>query len=164
MTTIEELGLLKMDFLGLRNLTVIRDALELIKTNHNKDINFETMSYDDPRVYEMIAKGNTQGVFQLESAGITQFMKNLKPDCFEDIIAGISLYRPGPMASIPTYIENKKNPEKIKYLHESLKPILNVSYGCLVYQEQVMEIVRKVLRSEERRVGKECRSRWSPYH
>lgn len=144
MTTIEELGLLKMDFLGLRNLTVIRDALELIKTNHNKDINFETMSYDDPRVYEMIAKGNTQGVFQLESAGMTQFMKDLKPDCFEDIIAGISLYRPGPMASIPTYIENKKNPEKIKYLHKSLEPILNVSYGCLVYQEQVMEIVRKL--------------------
>ncbi|MDO4544772.1 MAG: DNA polymerase III subunit alpha [Bacillota bacterium] len=142
MTTIEELGLLKMDFLGLRNLTIIRDALEMIKENHGVDIDFASMDYDDPAVYEMIAKGNTQGLFQLESGGMTQFMKNLKPDCFEDIVAGISLYRPGPMASIPTYIENKKNPEKIQYIHESLEPILSVSYGCLVYQEQVMQIVR----------------------
>jgi len=142
MTTIEELGLLKMDFLGLRNLTVIRDALELIKENHNVDIDFSRMTYDDPKVYELISAGNTGGVFQLESGGMTQFMKNLKPDCFEDIIAGISLYRPGPMGSIPTYIENKKNPQNIQYLHESLKPILEVSYGCLVYQEQVMQIVR----------------------
>ncbi|MEG0292251.1 MAG: DNA polymerase III subunit alpha [Anaerovoracaceae bacterium] len=144
MTTIEELGLLKMDFLGLRNLTVIRDALELIKVNHGIDIDFSKMDYDDPKVYDMISKGNTQGVFQLESAGMTQFMKNLRPDCFEDIVAGISLYRPGPMASIPTYIENKKNPSKIKYLHESLEPILKVTYGCLVYQEQVMQIVREL--------------------
>ena len=116
MTTIEELGLLKMDFLGLRNLTVIRDALEMIKENHGIDIDFSRMSYDDPAVYELIASGNTQGVFQLESAGMTQFMKNLRPDCFEDIVAGISLYRPGPMGSIPTYIENKKNPAKISYI------------------------------------------------
>ncbi|MEG0156270.1 MAG: DNA polymerase III subunit alpha, partial [Anaerovoracaceae bacterium] len=142
MTTIEELGLLKMDFLGLRNLTVIRDALELIEKNHGTKIDFETMDYDDPLVYEMIAKGNTQGIFQLESGGMTQFMKNLKPDCFEDIVAGISLYRPGPMASIPTYIANKKNPKEIVYLHESLEPILSVTYGCMVYQEQVMQIVR----------------------
>jgi len=142
MNTIEELGLLKMDFLGLRNLTVIRDALELIEENHGRKINFSKMDYDDPKVYELISAGNTQGVFQLESAGMTQFMKNLKPDCFEDIVAGISLYRPGPMSSIPTYIENKKNPDQIKYLDESLEPILSVTYGCLVYQEQVMQIVR----------------------
>lgn len=142
MTTIEELGLLKMDFLGLRNLTVIRDALEMIEELHNVKIDFSLMDYDDPEVYAQISKGNTQGVFQLESAGMTQFMKNLKPDCFEDIVAGISLYRPGPMASIPTYIENKKNPDKIEYLHPKLEPILNVTYGCLVYQEQVMQIVR----------------------
>lgn len=142
MTTIEELGLLKMDFLGLRNLTVIRDALEMIKENYGVDIDFANMDYDDPKTYELIAKGNTQGVFQLESGGMTQFMKNLKPDCFEDIVAGVALYRPGPMASIPTYIENKKNPDNITYLHESLKPILSVTYGCLIYQEQVMQIVR----------------------
>jgi len=142
MTTIEELGLLKMDFLGLRNLTVIRDALEMIEANHGVKIDFSKMDYDDPKVYEMISKGNTQGIFQLESGGMTQFMKNLKPDCFEDIVAGISLYRPGPMASIPTYIDNKKNPDHVTYIHESLEPILSVTYGCLVYQEQVMQIVR----------------------
>ena len=142
MTTIEELGLLKMDFLGLRNLTVIRDALELIKENPGVEIDFSTMGYDDSGVYEMIAQGNTQGVFQLESQGMTQFMKNLRPTCFEDIVAGISLYRPGPMDSIPKYIENKKNPEKIKYVHPALGHILDVTYGCLVYQEQVMQIVR----------------------
>jgi len=144
MTTIEELGLLKMDFLGLRNLTVIRDALEMIEANHNVKIDFEKMDYDDPKVYKMIAEGNTQGIFQLESGGMTQFMKNLKPDCFEDIVAGISLYRPGPMASIPTYIANKKNPDNIQYLHKTLKPILSVTYGCMVYQEQVMQIVREL--------------------
>ncbi|MBQ1715720.1 MAG: DNA polymerase III subunit alpha, partial [Firmicutes bacterium] len=142
MTTIEELGLLKMDFLGLRNLTVIRDALELIKKEHGIDIDFSKMGYDDPEVYEMIAQGNTSGVFQLESSGMTQFMKNLRPTCFEDIVAGISLYRPGPMDSIPKYIENKKYPEKIKYVTDKLAPILDVTYGCLVYQEQVMQIVR----------------------
>ena len=142
MTTIEELGLLKMDFLGLRNLTIIRDALEMIEKNHGVKIDFSSMDYDDPKVYELIAGGNTGGIFQLESGGMTQFMKNLKPDCFEDVVAGISLYRPGPMASIPTYIENKKHPESIEYIHESLRPILSVTYGCLVYQEQVMQIVR----------------------
>ena len=142
MTTIEELGLLKMDFLGLRNLTVIRDALEMIEKNHGVTIDFSKSGYDDAAVYEMIAQGNTSGVFQLESSGMTQFMKNLKPSCFEDIVAGISLYRPGPMDSIPKYIENKKNPSKIKYVTEKLAPILDVTYGCLVYQEQVMQIVR----------------------
>ena len=142
MTTIEELGLLKMDFLGLRNLTVIRDALEMIEANYGKTIDFSKMNYDDPKAYDVIAKGNTQGIFQLESGGMTQFMKNLKPDCFEDIVAGVALYRPGPMASIPTYIENKKHPDQITYIHESLQPILSVTYGCLIYQEQVMQIVR----------------------
>lgn len=142
MTTIEELGLLKMDFLGLRNLTVIRDALEMIEKNHGVTIDFAKMGYDDPAVYEMIASGNTSGVFQLESGGMTQFMKNLKPTCFEDVVAGISLYRPGPMDSIPKYIENKKDPSKIKYVTDKLAPILDVTYGCLVYQEQVMQIVR----------------------
>lgn len=142
MTTIEELGLLKMDFLGLRNLTTIRDALKMIEDNHGVKIDFSGMEYDDARVYEAIAKGNTQGIFQLEAAGMTSFMKNLKPDCFEDVVAGISLYRPGPMASIPVYIENKKHPDNIRYIHESLAPILGVTYGCMVYQEQVMQIVR----------------------
>ncbi|MDD6190819.1 MAG: DNA polymerase III subunit alpha [Firmicutes bacterium] len=142
MTTIEELGLLKMDFLGLRNLTIIRDALEMIEKGYGVKIDFSSMEYDDPKVFEIIASGNTGGIFQLESGGMTSFMKNLKPDCFEDIVAGIALYRPGPMASIPTYIENKRNPGHVQYIHESLKPILSVTYGCMVYQEQVMQIVR----------------------
>ncbi|MBQ9973171.1 MAG: DNA polymerase III subunit alpha [Firmicutes bacterium] len=142
MTTIEELGLLKMDFLGLRTLTLIRDALEMIEKNHGVKIDFSKMVYDDPKVYETISSGNTAGIFQLESGGMTQFMKNLKPDCFEDIVAGIALYRPGPMGSIPTYIENKKNPSGATYVHEKLEPILSVTYGCMVYQEQVMQIVR----------------------
>ena len=142
MTTIEELGLLKMDFLGLRNLTIIRDALEMIEKNHGRKIDFSGMEYDDPAVFDMIASGNTMGIFQLESGGMTAFMKNLKPDCFEDIVAGIALYRPGPMASIPTYIDNKQNPDHVQYIHEALRPILDVTYGCMVYQEQVMQIVR----------------------
>ena len=142
MTAIEELGLLKMDFLGLRTLTIIRDALEMIEQNHGVKINFADMEYDDHKVYEEISAGNTKGIFQLESGGMTQFMKNLRPDCFEDTIAGIALYRPGPMKSISTYIENKKNPAAAKYIHPSLEPILSVTYGCMVYQEQVMQIVR----------------------
>ncbi|HWQ79240.1 MAG TPA: DNA polymerase III subunit alpha [Anaerovoracaceae bacterium] len=142
MGTIEELGLLKMDFLGLRNLTVIRDALELIEQNHGVKIDLSRMTYDDCKVYDLMSSGNTQGVFQFESSGITQFLKNLKPDCFEDIVAANALYRPGPMASIPTYIENKKNPRGIEYIDKSLQPILSVTYGCLIYQEQVMRIVR----------------------
>lgn len=142
MTTIEELGLLKMDFLGLRNLTVIRDALELIKENYGIEINFNDMGVEDPKVYELIAEGNTTGIFQLESSGMTNFMKELKPTCFEDVVAGIALYRPGPMDSIPKYIANKKNPDGIKYVTPQLAPILDVTYGCLIYQEQVMQIVR----------------------
>ena len=142
MTTIEELGLLKMDFLGLRNLTVIRDAVRMAEENTGKKIDLSRVDYDDPKVYELISGGNTQGVFQLESSGMTAFMKNLKPDCLEDIVAGVALYRPGPMDSIPRYIENKKDPRKISYIHPSLEPILGVTYGCLVYQEQVMQIVR----------------------
>ena len=142
MTTIEELGLLKMDFLGLRNLTVIRDALRMIEKNHGVTIDWAQMGYDDPEVYKLIADGNTKGVFQLESGGMTDFMKNLRPTCFEDIVAGIALYRPGPMDSIPKYIENKKHPGNIKYVDPHLKPILDVTYGCLIYQEQVMQIVR----------------------
>lgn len=142
MTTIEELGLLKMDFLGLRNLTLLRNALDLIEKNHGIRIDFSQMDYNDPATFEMIASGNTEGIFQLESGGMTDFMKNLKPTCFEDIVAGISLYRPGPMDSIPKYIENKKHPDRIQYVDPHLEPILGVTYGCLVYQEQVMQIVR----------------------
>ncbi len=142
MTTIEELGLLKMDFLGLRNLTVIRDALRMIKANHGVDLDFSALGFDDPEVYRLISEGNTKGIFQLESGGMTDFMKNLKPTCFEDIVAGIALYRPGPMDSIPKYIDNKKHPDNIRYVDPHLEPILGVTYGCLIYQEQVMQIVR----------------------
>lgn len=144
MITIEELGLLKMDFLGLRNLTVIRKTLELIEKRHGHKIDFSKMGYDDENVYKMISAGNTLGVFQLESSGMTQFMKSLKPNCFEDIVAGISLFRPGPMDAIPTYIKNKKNPDDVNYVTPELASILDVTYGCLVYQEQVMQIVRQL--------------------
>lgn len=147
MTTLEELGLLKMDFLGLRTLTVIRDALDLIELNRDikgyiEHIDFSKMEYDDDEVFETLSQGNTLGVFQLESSGMRNFMKQLKPNSFEDIVAGISLFRPGPMDSIPTYIENKNNPEKVTYINDKLRPILEVTYGCLVYQEQVMQVVR----------------------
>lgn len=144
MGALEDLGLLKMDFLGLRTLTVIRDTLELIKQNTGKDIDINSISLDDPGVYQMISEGDTDGVFQLESAGMRQFLKELKPDNFEDIIAGISLYRPGPMDQIPRYIANKQNPESITYAHPALEKILKVTYGCMVYQEQVMQIVREL--------------------
>ncbi len=195
MTTLEELGLLKMDFLGLRTLTVIRDALDLIELNrdikgYTEHIDFSKMEYDDDEVFETLSQGNTLGVFQLESSGMRNFMKQLKPNSFEDIVAGISLFRPGPMDSIPTYIENKNNPEKVTYINDKLRPqlkpnsfedivagislfrpgpmdsiptyienknnpekvtyindklrpILEVTYGCLVYQEQVMQVVKK---------------------
>jgi len=142
MGTLEELGLLKMDFLGLRTLTVIRDTVELIKQTRGEDIDINNLSLDEAGVYQMISEGDTDGVFQLESAGMRQFLKELKPDNFEDIIAGISLYRPGPMDQIPRYIANKKNPESIKYTDPSLEKVLQVTYGCMVYQEQVMQIVR----------------------
>ncbi len=142
MTTVEELGLLKMDLLGLRNLTVIKDTIDNIKLSTGKIIDLQKLRTDDPKVYKLISKGDTLGVFQLEGAGMSAFMQNLQPDCLEDIIAGISLYRPGPMQYIDTYIVNKKNPAGIKYIHHTLEPILNVTYGCMVYQEQVMQIVR----------------------
>ncbi|RQD67360.1 MAG: DNA polymerase III subunit alpha [Tindallia sp. MSAO_Bac2] len=142
MGTLEELGLLKMDFLGLRTLTVIHDALENIGLSGKTPPDFSQMNFEDPKVYELISRGETLGVFQLESSGMIQFMKELKPSGFEDIIAGISLFRPGPMDSIPKYIRNKKNPDAVSYIHETLEPILDVTYGCLVYQEQVMQVVR----------------------
>ena len=144
MTTLEELGLLKMDFLGLRTLTVMNDAIKMVKQNRGIDIDLDKIDFDDKEVYKMIGDGRTAGVFQLESPGMTSFMKELKPDNLEDIIAGISLYRPGPMAEIPRYIECKKNPDKVEYETPELESILNVTYGVMVYQEQVMEIVRKL--------------------
>ena len=141
MTTLEELGLLKMDFLGLRTLTVIQDAIDLVKENRGIDVEFDK-DMNDPKVYKLWQNGESIGIFQFESQGMTNFMKELKPDCLEDIIAGVSLYRPGPMDQIPRYISNKKNPDNAEYTHPSLIPILNVTYGCMVYQEQVMHIVR----------------------
>ena len=141
MGTIERLGLLKMDFLGLRTLTVIRDALNLMR-DAGVDMKAEDIPLDDKAVYDMISEGETDGVFQLESGGMRAFLANMKPQNFEDIIAAISLYRPGPMDSIPRYIEGKNSVESIHYLHEKLEPILSVTYGCMVYQEQVMQIVR----------------------
>ena len=142
MGLLEELGLLKMDFLGLRTLTVIRDAVSLIHKDHNRLIDIEKLDMDDQNVFKLIGEGRTSGVFQLESAGMTQFMKELQPSSLEDIIAGISLYRPGPMDSIPKYIRNKNNPGLVEYEHPLLEKILDVTYGCMVYQEQVMQIVR----------------------
>lgn len=144
MTTLEELGLLKMDFLGLRTLTVMSDAVKMVKQNRGIDLDLDKLGFEDKEVYKMIGEGKTAGVFQLESAGMTSFMKELKPDCLEDIIAGISLYRPGPMAEIPRYVECKRNPDKVVYQDQQLESILNVTYGVMVYQEQVMEIVRKL--------------------
>ena len=141
MTILEQLGLLKMDFLGLRTLTVIQDAINLVKQNRGIDVKFdETMN--DSKVYKLWGEGKSVGIFQFESAGMTNFMKELKPDSLEDIIAGVSLYRPGPMDQIPRYIKNKLNPEHAEYTHPALEPILKVTYGCMVYQEQVMQIVR----------------------
>ncbi|ONI39586.1 DNA polymerase III subunit alpha [Candidatus Epulonipiscium fishelsonii] len=140
MTTLEDLGMLKIDFLGLRTLTVIDKAIKMIKNNYNIEIDFG--DYDSKEVFELIASGNTEGIFQLESHGMKVFMKELAPSSLEDIIAGVSLYRPGPMEFIPKYIEGKKDADKISYTHPKLEPILENTYGCIVYQEQVMQIVR----------------------
>ncbi len=140
MTTLEELGLLKMDFLGLRTLTVISDTLKLIKKIHGINVDFGDMT--DMDTFKMLESGKTLGVFQMESPGFRQMMMKMKPDSLEDIIVMISLYRPGPMDQIPRYIHNKNNPQNIIYTHESLKPILKNTYGCMVYQEQVMQIFR----------------------
>ncbi len=140
MTTLEELGLLKMDFLGLRTLTVIKDTKEMVKKDHGIDVEFDK-DMNDPKVYKLWQDGKTCGVFQFESQGMKNFMQDLKPDCLEDLIAGVSLYRPGPMDQIPRYVRGKQTGQN-EYTHPSLEPILNVTYGCMVYQEQVMQIVR----------------------
>ena len=142
MTTLEELGLLKMDFLGLRTLTVIRDAVENVRKTTGIQLDMGKIDYDDKAVLGAIGTGKTDGVFQLESAGMKSFMKELKPQNLEDVIAGISLYRPGPMDFIPKYIKGKNNQDSITYLCPQLEPILAPTYGCIVYQEQVMQIVR----------------------
>ncbi len=144
MTEIEKLGLLKMDFLGLITLTDIKKAIDYVKEDFGVDINFRKLGYEDPKVYEMIASGDNVAVFQLESGGMSKFMSQLRPSKLEEIIAGISLFRPGPMDSIPKYLENKNNPDTIVYDHELLRPILDVTYGCIVYQEQVMKIVQSL--------------------
>ncbi len=142
MTTIEELGLLKMDFLGLRTLTVLRDAVDLIERDKGIHIDIDEIDFDDKKVLTSLGSGRTDGVFQLESGGMKSFMKELKPENLEDIIAGIALYRPGPMDFIPKYIREKNSHGKITYSCPQLEPILSATYGCIVYQEQVMQIVR----------------------
>ena len=141
MGVISDLGLLKMDFLGLRTLTVIRDALDMIRLG-GKELRAEDIPMDDSAVFDMICAGDTDGVFQLEGGGMRTFLTNMRPRTFEDIIAAISLYRPGPMESIPRYIRGKEHPDQVVYDTEKLRPILEVTYGCMVYQEQVMQIVR----------------------
>ncbi len=144
MIELEELGLLKMDFLGLRTLTVIRDAVDLIEKDHNIKVDFSSCQYDDKEVYKMFANAETLGIFQFESSGMRAFLSELKPTEFENISAANALYRPGPMGQIPVYIKNKLNPESVTYLHPKLESILDVTYGCMVYQEQVMQIVRDI--------------------
>ena len=144
MTTLEELGLLKMDFLGLRTLTVIQNAVEQVKKNHGVVLDMDNIDYNDKQVLDSIGTGKTDGVFQLESGGMKSFMKELKPENLEDIIAGISLYRPGPMDFIPRYLKGKNDRSKITYECPQLEPILGPTYGCIVYQEQVMQIVREL--------------------
>ena len=139
---LEHLGFLKMDFLGLRNLSDIKMAIDYIKQNHGVELDFDKSSYDDPKVFELLATGNTKAIFQIESAGFQKFMKELRPSCIEDIVAAVSLYRPGPMDSIPKFVKCKHNPELVTYAHPLLEPILKQTYGCIVYQEQVMKIVQ----------------------
>ena len=144
MVQLEELGLLKMDFLGLRTLTVLKDAVKNIKASQGIDIDIDHIDVNDKKMLDFIGSGRTEGVFQLESAGMKNFMKELRPQSFEDIVAGISLYRPGPMDFIPSYIKGKNHPEEITYLTPELVPILEPTYGCIVYQEQVMQIVQSL--------------------
>jgi DNA polymerase-3 subunit alpha len=144
MVTIEELGLLKMDFLGLRTLTVINDAVKMIRANTGREIDFRNMECDDPKVFELISSGRCEGIFQLESGGMKGFMKELHPESLEDVIAGISLYRPGPMDFIPNYIRGKNDKDSIRYETPELEPILKATYGCIVYQEQVMQIFQNL--------------------
>ncbi|MBQ9941861.1 MAG: DNA polymerase III subunit alpha, partial [Christensenellaceae bacterium] len=142
MNNISDLGLLKMDFLGLRTLTVIRDTVAMIKEQHGVEVDIHNLPMDDPKVYALIASGETDGIFQLESDGMRSLMTRLLPENLGDIMVGISLFRPGPMAKIPDYIEGKNHPDKVRYLHPMLEKVLKDTYGCMVYQEQVMEIVR----------------------
>lgn len=144
MTTLEELGLLKMDFLGIRNLTVINDTLKIIKEKTGVEIDIDKIDYNDSKVYTLFQKGDTDGVFQFESYGMRKFLKEFKPLKLEDLILAVSIYRPGPMQEIPNLIKNKENEDKITYDHEMLRDILSVTYGCIVYQEQVMEIFKKL--------------------
>lgn len=144
MTEIEELGLLKMDFLGLRNLTVIKDTIKDVKRNHGVDIDIRNINENDPNIIDQFNKAKTIGLFQFESAGMRNFLKNLKPTVFDDLIAANSLFRPGPMDEIPKYIHNKNNPQDVSYLDPKLEPILKVTYGIIVYQEQVMQIVQQL--------------------
>ena len=142
MTDIERLGHLKMDFLGLRNLDDIGECIKYIKENHGVTIDFAELGYEDQNVYKLISTGNTKAIFQIESGGFQKFMKDLRPTSIEDITAGVALYRPGPMDAIPRYVHNKHNPQDVTYDHPILEPILNVTYGCIIYQEQVMRIVQ----------------------
>ena len=144
MVQLEELGLLKMDFLGLRTLTVLKDAVKNIKASKGINVDIDHIDLNDKKVLDFIGTGKTEGVFQLESAGMQNFMKELRPQSFEDIVAGISLYRPGPMDFIPDYIKGKNNPQDIHYMTPELESILEPTYGCIVYQEQVMQIVQKL--------------------
>ena len=144
MGDIEKLGLLKMDFLGLNTLTIIKNAIENVRSSHNVYIDLASIEFDDKQVFEMFSRGDTDGVFQFESTGMRQFLKELKPQCLEDIIAGVALYRPGPMDSIPMYVRNKNNPSLVKYKHPTLERILDMTYGCIIYQEQVLQIVREL--------------------
>lgn len=142
MTDIERLGHLKMDFLGLRNLNDISKAIQYVYENYGIKLDFDKLGYADQGVYKLLSSGNTKAIFQVESGGFQKFLKELKPTSIEDITAGVSLYRPGPMDSIPRYVHNKHNPQDVVYDHPILEPILNVTYGCIVYQEQVMRIVQ----------------------
>ncbi len=144
MKEVEQLGMLKMDFLGLRTLTDVSKAMSYIRENHGVELDFHKLGYEDQEVYKLIGDGETDAVFQLESPGMKRFMKDLKPSTFEDIIAGISMYRPGPMDSIPTYVKYKHNPNLIEYKHPLLEPLLKATYGVLIYQEQVMQICQKL--------------------
>lgn len=141
---VEELGLLKMDFLGLKTLTDIDEALKLIKADKGIDLDFHKLGYEDHKVYELIASGDCEAVFQLESGGMKRFMAQLQPDCLEDVVAGISMYRPGPMQFIDLFLEGKRHPDQVQYAHPLLKDILENTYGCIVYQEQVMQIAQKI--------------------
>ena len=140
MTTLEELGLLKMDFLGLRTLTVIQNAVQLIEKGYGTHLDMEKIGYNDKEVLASIGTGKCEGVFQLESSGMKSFMKELKPENLEDVVAGISLYRPGPMDFIPKYLKGKNDKDSITYDCSQLQHILSPTYGCIVYQEQVMRI------------------------